>query len=114
MGKDETFRNIINCSYCMEDDAVWDSISDEAQELIEKLLVFHPDERWTVHEALQCDWIKNNMDYLTAGRTTEKEVRLSTDVPHSSIPLESKRECDSFKSTRTETSATSTISYDSL
>jgi len=57
----KTVANIVKCSYDI-DHPKWDSISDEAKELIENLLVLDPNQRWTVNQALTCDWITQNIE----------------------------------------------------
>jgi len=66
--KSRTIANIKNCSYCnhhiimsMSSSSTWNAISDEAKELIENLLLLDPKKRWTVNQALECDWITKNI-----------------------------------------------------
>jgi len=56
----KTCANIKNCSYC-NNNPTWNSISDEAKELIENLLVHDPKQRWTVKQALECDWMTKKL-----------------------------------------------------
>jgi len=37
----------------------WDTISEQAKDLIRNLVVYNPDGRWTIDQALQSDWIKD-------------------------------------------------------
>jgi len=36
----------------------WDHVSEQAKELVRNLLVYNPDTRWTIEQALQCAWIR--------------------------------------------------------
>lgn len=36
----------------------WESVSDAAKELVRNLLVYNPDTRWTIEQALQSVWIR--------------------------------------------------------
>jgi len=73
----ETLQNIRTCSYCMTDDAIWDTISNEAKELVTNLLVLDPNHRWTVDQDLKCDWIMNKTKTET---TTNLEEISSSDT----------------------------------
>jgi len=37
----------------------WTHVSEPAKELVRNLLVYNPDTRWTIEQALQCEWIRN-------------------------------------------------------
>jgi serine/threonine protein kinase len=40
------------------DPVKWGHVSESAKELVRNLLVYNPDGRWTIEQALQCAWIK--------------------------------------------------------
>jgi serine/threonine protein kinase len=61
----------------------WVNISKEARELIKKLLVVDPEQRWTVDDALRCAWIQDqdadapSRDLMTSIQTLrERRSRL--------------------------------------
>jgi len=43
----------------------WRHMSEDAKELLRKLLVVDPHDRWTAEQALNCSWIKINEDSLS-------------------------------------------------
>jgi len=51
----DLFRAVVNCEYTF--DADFDSISDNAKDLIKSLLVVDPSQRMSAREALQSKWI---------------------------------------------------------
>ena len=51
--------SIINCIQIVQMRAkIWDNISDEAKDLVMKMLAHDQNERLTAHEALQHPWLK--------------------------------------------------------
>jgi len=55
-----TVEEIVGCEHhpINFNSSKWDHISDAGKELVRNLLVYNPDERWTIEQALQCTWIK--------------------------------------------------------
>jgi len=62
----ELFRAIVVGKYEFPSDCGWDDVSDEAKDLISKLLVTDPDKRMTAKEALEHPWITAQDDLLQA------------------------------------------------
>lgn len=54
----EVFRKILNVDYSF-DETYWANISEEAKDMIRHLLVPNQQERWSVEDALNCEWIKS-------------------------------------------------------
>ena len=51
----EFFRNIVDCDYDLETE-FWETISDEAKDLIGKLVLADPNERITAEQILSHPW----------------------------------------------------------
>ena len=60
----ELFRKIIAGRYEFKED-IWTEISDDAKDLIQKLLVLDPDERLSAKKALLHPWLKVPSDRLS-------------------------------------------------
>mmetsp|Transcript_20399 Transcript_20399/g.28385 ORF Transcript_20399/g.28385 Transcript_20399/m.28385 type:complete len:574 (+) Transcript_20399:317-2038(+) len=73
----ELFRAIVVGKYEFPSDCGWDDVSDEAKDLISKLLVTDPDKRMTAKEALEHTWITAQDDLLQA-RLIGASKRLKT------------------------------------
>ncbi|CAG8538034.1 8129_t:CDS:2 [Cetraspora pellucida] len=69
-GQDQTalFNCILKGSYEFDED-YWDDISNEAKDLINKMLTYNPDERITAHDALKHPWFE-----YAAKMTIEKTI----------------------------------------
>lgn len=65
----ELFKQIRTCDWQFYEDD-WGSISQDARELIQNLLVVDPEQRWTAGQSLKCLWLQdageNNEVDLTA------------------------------------------------
>ncbi|CAD8046316.1 unnamed protein product [Paramecium primaurelia] len=55
---EDIIKNIIECKYDLQED-FWQQISEDAKDLIKKLLMKEPDERITLQSALEHPWILN-------------------------------------------------------
>jgi calcium/calmodulin-dependent protein kinase-4 len=55
----EMFKKILKCDY-MFDSPWWDDVSDNAKDLISRLLVLDPTKRLTASEALHHPWVKGS------------------------------------------------------
>ncbi|CAK72198.1 unnamed protein product (macronuclear) [Paramecium tetraurelia] len=55
---EDIIKNIIECKYDLQEE-FWQQISDDARDLIKKLLMKEPDERISMQSALEHPWIKN-------------------------------------------------------
>jgi len=62
---------ILHGAYAFEPKCAWDSVSDEAKDLIRRLLVTDPKKRPTAREALQSEWLK---------QWAEKETKSSSNL----------------------------------
>lgn len=59
-------------------DRDWDKISPQAKELIRGLLVVDPKERWSIREALRCQWINQDPSALSNVNLSDSLVALQT------------------------------------
>jgi len=72
----ELLQKIEGCDYDFKDDA-WDHVSEEAQEIVSRLIVKDPDERMTTQELLETNWINGKVN--VKNETNEKALKhLST------------------------------------
>jgi len=67
----DLFRAIISGEFNFDDDA-WGQVSDDAKDLICKLLVTNPDERYTASEALNSAWFSNTNRTLLSNNQLPK------------------------------------------
>ncbi len=58
MAPKDLFKSILTGEFTFDDDA-WKQVSDDAKDLICKLLVTDPDKRYTASQALACKWFSN-------------------------------------------------------
>lgn len=61
----ELFRKIVAGKFDFEDDE-WNDISDQAKDLVERMLVLDPSKRITAAEAVRHEWLKASRDRLSA------------------------------------------------
>lgn len=54
---EDIIKNIVDCKYDLEED-FWSLISEDAKDLIKKLLIKEPEERLSLSGALEHPWIK--------------------------------------------------------
>lgn len=54
---EDIIKNIIDCKYELQDD-FWIQISEDARDLVSKLLMKNPDDRISLKDALEHPWIK--------------------------------------------------------
>jgi calcium/calmodulin-dependent protein kinase I len=74
----DLFKAILNQDYDFSDKA-WDNVSDSAKDLISKLLVTDPNERYTAIDALNSTWISNSDKFsLTLNSLTESASNMKT------------------------------------
>lgn len=73
----ELFRKIVAGKFVFDDDD-WDNVSDDAKDLIKKLLVLDPDKRLTATDALRHKWLKTSRDQLTRVTLTGTAQRIKT------------------------------------
>lgn len=73
----ELFRKIVAGKYEFNADD-WDDISDEAKDLVKKLLVLDPDDRMTAMDALRHPWLKTSRDQLDQSQLDGTAKRLKT------------------------------------
>jgi serine/threonine protein kinase len=73
----ELFRKIVSGKYEFDDDD-WCDISDDAKDLVNKLLVLDPDNRLNASEALRHKWLKMSNDRLSRIKLQGASQRLKT------------------------------------
>lgn len=73
----ELFRKIVAGKYEFQADD-WDDISEEAKDLVKKLLVLDPDHRVTAMDALRHPWLKTSRDQLDQSQLQGTAQRLKT------------------------------------
>jgi calcium/calmodulin-dependent protein kinase I len=73
----ELFRKIVSGKYEFDDDD-WCEISDDAKDLVNKLLVLDPDNRLSASEALRHKWLKMSNDRLSRIKLQGASQRLKT------------------------------------
>jgi calcium/calmodulin-dependent protein kinase I len=73
----ELFRKIVSGKYEF-DEADWCDVSNDAKDLVEKLLVLDPDMRLNAAEALKHDWLKMSNDQLKKNALEGTSKRLKT------------------------------------
>lgn len=56
----------------------WDDISDAAKNLIEGLLVVDVKKRWSIDEALRCDWIRQDPDKVSNVQLTKSVASMKS------------------------------------
>jgi calcium/calmodulin-dependent protein kinase I len=73
----ELFRKIVSGKFEFDDDD-WCDVSDEAKDLVSKLLMLDPDQRLTSNEALKHKWMKASNDRLSRMALAGTSQRLKT------------------------------------
>jgi len=73
----ELFRKIVSGKYEFKEDD-WSGVSDDAKDLVQKLLVLDPDERITSSQALRHKWMKASADRLSRITLQKTSRRLKT------------------------------------
>lgn len=73
----ELFRKIVAGKYEFNDDD-WDDVSDDAKDLVRRLLVLNPDERISASEAIRHPWLKASRDRLGSNMLQGTSQRLKT------------------------------------
>lgn len=73
----ELFRKIVIGKYQFQDDS-WADISNDARDLVEKLLVTDPDKRLSAHECLEHPWLKQDKGRLSLIKLQSTSQRLKT------------------------------------
>lgn len=73
----ELFRKIVAGKYEFTDES-WNTISDDAKDLVKKLLVLNPDERITAKNAVRHPWLKLSKDRLNMVILQGTSQRLKT------------------------------------
>ena len=73
----EVFKKIVSGKYEFDEDD-WCNISDDAKDLINKLLVLDPDNRLSASEALRHKWLKTSNDSLCGINLQGASQRLKT------------------------------------
>jgi calcium/calmodulin-dependent protein kinase I len=73
----ELFRKIVAGKYEFNDDA-WQDVSEDARELVKKMLVLNPDDRITAKDALRHPWLRLSKDRLSMVMLQGTSQRLKT------------------------------------
>ena len=73
----ELFRKIVIGKYDFPDDS-WEGVSEDAKDIITKLLVINPDDRMTAHQALRHRWIMGDKRRLSRIKLAGTSQRLKT------------------------------------
>ena len=73
----ELFRKIVSGKYEFKEEG-WDGVSEDAKDLVKKLLVLDPDERITASQALRHRWMKASRDRLARITLQGTSQRLKT------------------------------------
>mmetsp|Transcript_28918 Transcript_28918/g.78343 ORF Transcript_28918/g.78343 Transcript_28918/m.78343 type:complete len:530 (-) Transcript_28918:1443-3032(-) len=73
----ELFRKIVSGKYEFKEEG-WESVSEDAKDLVKKLLVLNPDERMTASQALRHNWMKASADRLSRITLQGTSQRLKT------------------------------------
>jgi calcium/calmodulin-dependent protein kinase I len=73
----ELFRKIVAGSFDF-DEAEWEDISEDAKDLVRKLLVLNPDDRITASDAVRHKWLKASRDRLSMITLQATSQRLKT------------------------------------
>jgi len=73
----ELFRKIVAGKYVLEG-GEWDDVSDDAKDLVRKMLVLNPDDRIKSAEAIKHDWLKASRDRLNMVNLQGTSQRLKT------------------------------------
>lgn len=60
--QNDQFKRVVAGKYDFPEHKVWGGISDDAKDLIRKLIVLDPSKRLTAEQALQHPWMKTNVD----------------------------------------------------
>ena len=55
----ETLQQVLTGSYEMNEDE-WEDVSDEAKELVTKMLAYFPEDRISAHDAIKHPWVAEN------------------------------------------------------
>lgn len=72
----DLFKSIIAGDFTFNEE--WEEISDDAKDLISKLLVTDPDKRYTAKDALASKWIRANTQLLKSHSLMSASSRLKT------------------------------------
>lgn len=67
-------ENILNCRYKFEPANVWDAVSPEARDFVQKMLALNPVTRPTAEQALRHPWIRTYHEQTTEGATLSTRV----------------------------------------
>jgi calcium/calmodulin-dependent protein kinase I len=73
----ELFRKIVAGKYEFSDDS-WADVSEDARELVRKMLVLNPDDRITAKDALRHPWLRLSKDRLSMVMLQGTSQRLKT------------------------------------
>lgn len=73
----ELFRKIVIGKYQFQDDS-WSDVSNDARDLVEKLLVTDPDKRLSALECLEHPWLKQDYGRLALIKLQSTSQRLKT------------------------------------
>jgi serine/threonine protein kinase len=73
----ELFRKIVAGTFDFDDEE-WVDISDDAKDLVRKLLIMNPDERITANDAVRHKWLKASRDRLSMITLQGTSQRLKT------------------------------------
>eukprot|EP00536_Pseudo-nitzschia_multiseries_P005978 jgi/Psemu1/254975/estExt_Genewise1Plus.C_1220014 len=73
----ELFRKIVSGKFEFKEEG-WDGVSEDAKDLVKKLLVSNPDERITASQALRHKWMKASPDRLSRITLQGTSQRLKT------------------------------------
>jgi len=73
----ELFRKIVVGKYQFEDDS-WSDVSNDARDLVERLLVTNPDRRLSALDCLQHPWLKQDFGRLSLIKLQSTSQRLKT------------------------------------
>ena len=72
----ELFKKIVVGKYEFDED--WDEVSEDAKDLVTKLLVTDPDERLSASDALKHKWLNESRQRLSLKRLQGTSTRLKT------------------------------------
>lgn len=73
----ELFRKIVIGKYQFQDDS-WSDVSNDARDIVERLLVTDPDKRISARECLEHPWLKQDFGRLSLIKLQSTSQRLKT------------------------------------
>jgi len=73
----DLFRKIVSGKYEFDDED-WCDVSDDAKDLVKRLLVLDPDQRLTANDALRHQWLRVSNDQLSRNSLGRTSQRLKT------------------------------------